>query len=487
MEAVHHRDVVAHTKLGDILGDVRRVPGAGQILTFRKIPFAIPPVDKLRFRKPVPYGSWNGVLNGQTFGPSCMQDSSSLSPSLPNKDMSENCLHLNIYVPHQLSSNSDKSVMVWVHGGGYTMGQSFAYNGTELALRGDVIVVTINYRLGPFGFLRTDSKVSPGNYGLWDQNMAFQWVHDNIEAFGGNPNSVTIFGESAGGGSVSFQSLYPGNQGLFQRVIAQSGVATSWILRVDNTTAEAAALNMSTALGCNSSNTTEIVECLRVLSAKSFISVAIPGASMPVVDDDFVLDYPETVLRNTTSSVYKFYTSLDYMVGSMNGDGNVMVRWLIPENVLKTYKATYDTGLPTNLLCNYVADMIVMKYLSGKIEITSKICNLYRDNTGLVNQSNKIVDLFSDAMFTFPAILSADLHRGPKSTYAYYMTYVSPLQRDPRMLQMLTFPWTERATHAEDLFYLFLNDAVFYSTNLTYDVKLGAEMELYWTNFAKTG
>ena len=96
MEAVHHRDVVAHTKLGDILGDVRRVPGAGQILTFRKIPFAKPPVDELRFRKPVPYGSWNGVLNGQTFGPSCMQDSSSLSPSLPNKDMSENCLHLNI-------------------------------------------------------------------------------------------------------------------------------------------------------------------------------------------------------------------------------------------------------------------------------------------------------------------------------------------------------------------------------------------------------
>ena len=262
-----------------------------------------------------------------------MQNSSAIVKGLPNMNMSEDCLHLNIYVPYQLSSISNKSVMVWVHGGGWEYGQSFAYDGTSLALRGDVIVVTINYRLGPFGFLRTDAKVSPGNYGLWDQHLAFQWVHDNIEVFGGNPNSVTIFGESAGGGSVSFQSLYSRNQGLFQKVIAQSGVATARYLRNADERAEAAALNMSTALGCYSRNTTEMVECLRVLSAKSFISVAILGSSMPVVDGDFVLNYADIILENETSTVYQFFTSLDYMVGSLSGDGSALLRYLIPENV----------------------------------------------------------------------------------------------------------------------------------------------------------
>ena len=123
-------------------------------------------------------------------------------------------------------------------------------------------------------------------------------------------------------------------------------------------------------------------------------------------------------------------------------------------------------------------------YYEEKPEISRKICDLYSDNTGFVNQSNKVVDFLTDALFTFPAILSADLHHGHKVTYEYYMTHVSPLQQ--YMLPSLTFPWTERATHAEDLFYLFYNELTFYKTNLTHEVNLGAEMEMYLTNFAKT-
>ena len=234
LEDIYSSDAIIRTAMGVVNGDVKRVPGAGKMFTFRKIPYAKPPVNQLRFRKPEPYGSWSGILDGTAFGPSCIQNPNYISPGLPNTEMSEDCLHLNIYVPYELTATPKRSVMVWVHGGGYEVGQSFSYDGTSLALRGDVIVVTFNYRLGVFGFLRTDDLGSKGNFGLWDQHMAFKWVYDNIQAFGGNPNSVTIFGESAGGGSVSFQSLYPGNQGLFQRLISQSGVATSQGMRIGN-------------------------------------------------------------------------------------------------------------------------------------------------------------------------------------------------------------------------------------------------------------
>ena len=480
LEDMFIHDVIVNTNSGSILGDVKRVPGAGQVFIFRKIPFARTPVGPLRFRKPEPYGSWNGTLNGKAFGPACMQNPAGIPTGFP-KDMSEDCLHLNVYVPYELSATSNKSVMVWVHGGSFTAGQSSLYDGIPLSLRGDVIVVTVNYRLGALGFLRIGPTGSPGNFGLWDQHLAFKWVHDNIQAFGGNPNSVTVFGESAGGISVSFQSLYPGNQGLFQRVIAQSGVAMS--AGNGKAVQEAEALNISRTLGCQSNDPIAIVECLRRQSAESIISI--PAISQPVVDGDFVLDVPEAMLRNKSSSVYNFFSSLDYMVGTLDGDGSAIIGAITPDSVLQLFQTTYDRGLTTEMLCNYLAPTVVQIFFSGKTEISSKICTLYSDSSSLENQSNKIMDFLSDAIFTFPSMLSADLHTGQRSTYAYYMTHVTDMQK--YVLPEYTFPWTNHAVHAIDLWYLFFNEVTFYPTNMTQDITLGTEMQLYWTNFAKTG
>jgi cholinesterase/neuroligin len=141
---------------------------------------------------------------------------------------SEDCLYLNIYAPKKPEQGEKLAVMVWFHGGGFIVGSADIYPADHLAVYGDVVVVTVNYRLTVFGFLSTGDEHAPGNYGLWDQRMALDWVNKNIEGFGGDPARVTIFGESAGAASVIYQGLYPDNRGLFQRVVAQSGSAGSW-------------------------------------------------------------------------------------------------------------------------------------------------------------------------------------------------------------------------------------------------------------------
>ena len=157
-------------------------------------------------------------INATYFGAICPQVAED-----PNNPMqSEDCLFLNVYVPKAIDRQG-LSVMVWVFGGGFTTGYSHFYDGSRLTIEGDVIVVTFNYRVGLFGFLSLLHPSARGNWGLWDQKLAFQWVHDNILAFGGNRNSVTIFGQSSGGTSASYHSMIPSNRGLFQRVIAQSG------------------------------------------------------------------------------------------------------------------------------------------------------------------------------------------------------------------------------------------------------------------------
>ncbi|XP_015472384.1 bile salt-activated lipase-like [Parus major] len=156
---------------------------------------------------------------------------------------SEDCLYLNIWVPQGRRQISTKlPVMVYIYGGAFLVGGSqganfldnYLYDGEEIAVRGNVIVVTINYRLGPLGFLSTGDENLPGNYGLKDQHMAIAWVKRNIKAFGGDPDNITIFGESAGAASVSLQTLSPKNKGLFKRAISQSGVGVcSWAIQRD--------------------------------------------------------------------------------------------------------------------------------------------------------------------------------------------------------------------------------------------------------------
>ncbi len=204
-------------------GPVRGVEQDG-LSVFLGIPFAAPPVGTLRWVPPQPVEPWSEVRDCMAFGSACPQPKQD-----PKGNFSEDCLFLNVWTP-ELDSDADRPVMVWIHGGGFNFGSASQpeYDGRRLASRG-VVVVTIQYRLGPLGFLvhpllnQESAQATSGNYGLLDQIAALRWVRRNIRAFGGNPDNVTLFGQSAGSRSVSLLLLSSQAKGLFHRAIAQSG------------------------------------------------------------------------------------------------------------------------------------------------------------------------------------------------------------------------------------------------------------------------
>lgn len=214
---------IVQTREGAIEGVVREGVDA-----FMGIPFAAPPVGKLRWRAPQPAEAWTGALLATHYRPACMQEGM-YPPDAPDEAVSENCLYLNIWKPAQ-ESPTPLPVMVWIYGGGLQNGSGAVplYAGNQLARHG-VIVVTANYRLGVFGFLALPALTaksahhSSGNFGLLDQIAALKWVHENIAAFGGDPADVTVFGQSSGSISISALTASPLTKGLFQRVIGESG------------------------------------------------------------------------------------------------------------------------------------------------------------------------------------------------------------------------------------------------------------------------
>jgi para-nitrobenzyl esterase len=198
------------------------------VRVFRGVPYAKPPVGALRFRAPEPIEPWSGVRDATRYGLAAHQPPLMLA-ALPGFDIgaqSEDCLYLNVYAPAGASAASPKPVMVWIHGGAFVIGagSQSIYDATKLAQRGDVVVVTINYRLGVFGFLDLGQPdLATPNCGLHDQIAALHWVRDHIAMFGGDPGNVTIFGESAGGMSVGTLLGCPSAQGLFHKAVPQSG------------------------------------------------------------------------------------------------------------------------------------------------------------------------------------------------------------------------------------------------------------------------
>ena len=202
----------------------------GGIYAFKGIPYALPPVGELRWQPPQDPWPWTGVLNASEFGKWAPQNKSAMDAIMGAEEgeQSESCLTLNVWTPGL--DDAKRPVMVWIHGGGFTIGSGAqgVYEGQTLARHGDVVVVTINYRLGIFGFANlkevTGGKIpATGNEGLLDQAKALSWVQDNIDLFGGDPNNVTIFGESAGGMSTGGLLALPEARGLFHKAIPQSG------------------------------------------------------------------------------------------------------------------------------------------------------------------------------------------------------------------------------------------------------------------------
>ncbi len=226
---------------------------------FAGIPYAAPPVGPLRFRPPAPARDWTGIRDASKPGPQCIQDPGA-DPEF-GKQSDEDCLSLNVWTPAM--TGSPRPVMVWIHGGSFTGGSGKIYDAKWLVSRGDIIVVTINYRLGTLGFLAHPALGPPGdvgNYGLQDQQAALRWVRDNIANFGGDPERVTVAGESAGGMSVCDHLVAPGSKGLFRAAIIQSAPCGA---QADLPTAEQRSVDYAAKVGCGDPKTA--ADCLRAL------------------------------------------------------------------------------------------------------------------------------------------------------------------------------------------------------------------------------
>jgi para-nitrobenzyl esterase len=301
------KQAIVTTRSGKLEGNVD-----DGLYIFKGIPYAAPPVGELRWMPPQPVKKWNGVRPAKKFGPIAPQNMMVGGPMAGFGEVepqAEDCLFLNIWTPGL--DNAKRPVMVWIHGGAFTIGSgsSAMYDSDRLPKRGNVVLVTINYRLGMLGFLRlkdvTGGKIpATGNEGLMDQVAALKWVRDNIAAFGGDPKNVTVFGESAGGMSIGCLMAMPSAKGLFHKGILESGVgSTAGPLAPANTIGE----HFLKTAGIKKDN----IKALRALTPAQLLDIEMkmrtglagPGevakitATAPVIDGEIIPDVPNKLAK----------------------------------------------------------------------------------------------------------------------------------------------------------------------------------------------
>jgi para-nitrobenzyl esterase len=282
----------------------------GGVQVFRGIPYARPPVGRLRFQAPEPAEPWSGTRSAAEFGLSACQSPMVLGilPGMEVGEQGEDCLVLNVATPR--ADAGRRPVLFWIHGGAFTIGSAsqLIYDPTPLARRADAVVVTINYRLGAFGFLRLPEIGSSGNAGLQDQIAALRWVRENISAFGGDPENVTIFGESAGGMSVGTLLGAPQARGLFQRAIPQSGAAHA-VHSLESAERVAAMLLEELGLSRGEAERLRELSPKQILEAQMRVSMRVVQSQQllafrPVVDGEILPEPPlEAVRRGNARGV----------------------------------------------------------------------------------------------------------------------------------------------------------------------------------------
>jgi para-nitrobenzyl esterase len=439
------------------------VPGA---YVFRGLPYAAPPTGNLRWRPPRPPAGWQGVRDATRFGPS--------SPQPPNPALtgptSEDCLYLNVYTP-TLGSNGDGGlpVLVWIHGGRFTMEAGRDYDGTKLAADG-IVVVTINFRHGALGFLAHPALASEpggpsGNYGLMDQQAALRWVQDNVAPFGGDPGNVTIAGQSSGGLSVLAHMISRGARGLFHRAIVQSG-AGPWALEQKSlAAAEADGEAFAAKAGCPD----QTADCLRRLPVADVVSNQ-PGAAVPAVVDGVVLEEP--IGRALAAGRFA-------RVPILNGTNHDEERLFVEGFHLAVTGAVVPVPQPVTAESyqQVIASVLGVPAARAAAIAAEYPLEAYPSPTEAVSA------LVSDASFACPALQLDLLTAKYVPTFAYeFNDDNSPLRYPP------TLAGPPVATHKSEYPYLFdLPDAPFQESFSPDQQALAVSMRAAWASFAATG
>lgn len=286
------------------------------VMRFLGIPYAKPPVGPLRWMPPQPVAKWTATRQAAQFGPACAQITT-LGPFAGPPNDNEDCLYLNVFTG---DTKARRPVLVWIHGGGYYDGASNDYDAAKLVTRGKLVVVTFNYRLNLFGFMAHPAIDAEGhafgNYGIMDMQAVLQWVKRNAAAFGGDPNNVTVGGQSAGAGASTVLVVSPGAKGLFHRAIFQSGGYTPYAPRA---TAEDRGKKFAAAAGCTSG---DVAKCLRALPAARIEALAgTAGATSPFVGGP-MLD--GTVIPRQLIDAFRAgqFNQVPIMMGTTHDEGN---------------------------------------------------------------------------------------------------------------------------------------------------------------------
>jgi para-nitrobenzyl esterase len=408
---------IIETTSGKIEGVFRK-----GLYKFCGVPYAAPPVGEGRWLPPAPPKPWSGTRPAKEFAPTAPQTPMGIQLLEPPEKLpqSEDCLYLNIWTPGLDSAR--RPVMVWIHGGGFTSGAGswLLYNGRTMSTRGDVVVVTINYRLGALGFLNlnevTKGKIAAtGNEGLLDQALALEWVRDNISRFGGDPDNVTIFGESAGAMSIGMLLAMPGARGLFRRAILESGAAHQ-VNSLEHAEKMAAMfLDILDIKPTDANKLRSLTEKQILIAQTEFVArardpkLAISDLLLrPVVDGNVIPELPiraiaggsaddVAVLIGTNRDEWKIFAILDKELPNLNEAGLLRrCQQLFPgEDALGLIEAYRQTRSRRNLP---------------------------------VTRAELLIAIQSDRIFRMPAIRLAEAHyRRQQPTYMYLFDWVSPV------------------------------------------------------------
>jgi para-nitrobenzyl esterase len=454
---------VAQIQTVDVTGG--RVEGvvAHGVAAFKGIPFAAPPVGELRWKAPQPVKPWTATRKADTYGASCMQDPNFAKLFGAPPAISEDCLYLNVWTPAK-SANDKLPVLVWIYGGGFVGGMTSipGYDGTRLAEKG-VVLVSVSYRVGVFGFLahpeltREGGKTS-GNYGLQDQIAGLQWVKANIAKFGGDASRVTIFGESAGGIATSMLAASPAAKGLFQRVISESGgnfaparYATEGGQNVPPLkVAEVNGANFLKKLGANN------IQAGRALDAETLqkaLGPGLVGGFWPVFDG--------VILPGDQYELYQAgrFNDTPVLIGTNSDEGSRFVR---PGITPAAFEKQMHDDFATH------GDALLKVYP-------------HKDDS---EAAQATADVFRDTAFAWPtwawALLQSEA-KGKSKAFVYYFDHRTP--QSPK-----------GATHGSEIGYVFRNlggpgagPAGLQTAPRAEDTAMSDLMSSYWVNFAKTG
>ncbi len=384
-----------------------KVRGAhdGSSYAFRGIPYAAPPVGVLRFLPPAPMTPWSGMRDAISYGHSCPQPPERPAGWSPEPSLSEDCLYLNVWTP-ALADGVRRPVMVWFHGGGFSIGSGSwpVYDGAALARRGDVVVVTVNHRLGIYGYLHLGELAGPeyassGNAGMLDLVAALEWVRDNIAAFGGDPQNVMIFGESGGGAKVSTLLAMPAVLGLFHRAVVQSGPGLR-VRKPVQATESAEQILMALGVGARDRTALAALPTERLLEAQKKRGRMSFTDFSPVLDGTAVTNHPGAAISDGSAH------DVPMIIGCNRDEASLFLA-MVPSN--DDLQSLDEPGLQQRV-AHYGKD-------------AERVIRAYRDGRPDATPYDLLIAMESDRMLRVPSIELAERklarHKQPVFMYLF--------------------------------------------------------------------